>query len=645
MPPLTAPAASAPAGRCPMAASPQAAGLGPDERLRLPMRQRMFTQFDRDPETGMPELRLYHGDREIAFDEPELFVFGETLARQSTFRAGDALGWGAPGSWDRVRDLLEQLIAAGVLERGPAAETAAAPAEAPKDAGARPSPLPPARTDRARSWHELPGLMTELTGRPLEIGWLELVVPVFRVAHLSLDAEGRQVGEANAFPAKLRLDVPTRWRACIYAGSRFQDDKPMNVTALKAMRAHWGPMMAMLGRIRAAYLQRCPEASAGWTVGHLERLATAVLALPALQLMRREHRVAEGRLHPVLSSMFRVTDGLRMTMHHMLFIPFGEPTRKPGTPMTAAEVHAYAERAFSLHGDHGVCAGPKAMIDEFLAVLVDGALPRDGLPDPLDAELEAATADIGPAIDYAMLGLQAYAAIFSHWPLAMRTYERLHATALEWQRCEPTAAVRGALRWLEPIVATLRAGTHLATEAWRADREAVYADMHAETQRCRTGRPPEHTLAECVAMHSEPAGAAFETALQRAVDGHFGPAATWAQQRCRDAWQGHLAHYFRQAQALVRVACDAQRDTNALLGRATPRRPFAVADIDLYVQLAEETAGRVPFLLDELARVFALQAQIDAEGLVIESPQPNSFRHGAGGDACEPHAVFEEKVS
>ena len=104
-------------------------------------------------------------------------------------------------------------------------------------------------------------------------------------------------------------------------------------------------------------------------------LFLAVLALPAYQLMRADQRVENGRLSPVLSSMFRVTDGLRMTMHHMLFIPFGEPTRHPDTPMTAAEVHAYAERAFSFISDHGVCAGPKAMVDEFLAVLVDGAVP------------------------------------------------------------------------------------------------------------------------------------------------------------------------------------------------------------------------------------------------------------------------------
>ena len=35
-----------------------------------------------------------------------------------------------------------------------------------------------------------PRLMQELAGRPLDIGHLELVVPIFRIAHMSMDAEG-----------------------------------------------------------------------------------------------------------------------------------------------------------------------------------------------------------------------------------------------------------------------------------------------------------------------------------------------------------------------------------------------------------------------------------------------------------------------
>jgi hypothetical protein len=473
--------------------------------------------------------------------------------------------------------------------------------------------------------------MAELTGRPLDIAYLELVVPIFRVAHMSLDAEGRQVGESNAFPAVLRLDIETRWRTCIYAGSRYLDDKPMNVSGLKAMRAHWGPMMAMLLKLREAYLQRCPEARAGWTVGHLERLSTAVLALPALQLMRAERRVENGALHPVLSSMFRVTDGLRMTMHHMLFIPFGEPTRKPDTLMTAAEVHAYAERAFSLHSEHGVCAGPKVMIDEFLSVIIDGQLPRDGLPEELDPELQAAIADIEPAIDYAMLGLQVYAAVFSFWPLSMRCYEALHTIAQRWAAVEDSAAVQALQAWLQPIIHRLRTATHLASEAWRADRDSVYRDMYAQAHRARTGQWPEPRLDALLA----PLPTAPAPELLAAVQQHFGPAQSAAQQQCRDDWAACLGQYFQQAQAIVRTACAVQQHTNRLLGRQPPAHRFSAADLDIYVQLVGNTEGRVPFLLTELEQQFGLLVHIDTEQQAIQ----NLVRHGADEVACKTHAV------
>src|ERR1700712_3149913 len=66
-------------------------------------------------EAGAAELRLYYDDKEIIFDEPELFSFGETLARQSRFTAGDATNWGDGYEWPRMQDLLQQLIDEGVL--------------------------------------------------------------------------------------------------------------------------------------------------------------------------------------------------------------------------------------------------------------------------------------------------------------------------------------------------------------------------------------------------------------------------------------------------------------------------------------------------------------------------------------------------
>jgi hypothetical protein len=615
------PSPAAPMQACPFQGASLAvvasAELQASDQLVLPKHQRMVTQRA-DNEDGQAELRLFYDDKEISFDEPELFTFGETLARTPRFAAGDALHWGSPGDWPRVRELLQQLLEEGVLRH---ADEAQADERVLGDAGVQPSPLAPAQTDRARSWHECPGLMAELTGRPLDIGYLELVVPIFRVAHMSLDSEGRQVGESNAFPAVLRVDVPTRWRTCIYSGSRYLDDKPMNVSALKSMRAHWAPMMAMLLKLRQAYLARCPQARAGWTVGHLERLSTAVLALPAYQLMRREQRVENGQLHPVLSSMFRVTDGLRMTMHHMLFIPFGEPTRKPNTPMSSAEVHAYAERAFSLHSDHGVCAGPKVMIDEFLSVLIDGQLPRDGLPEVLDAELQAAVADIEPALDYAMLGLQAYAAVFSLWPMSMRCYEELHSIAQAWVEAEPTPAVLALQRWLQPLITRLRNSTHLATEAWRADREVVYGDMYAQCELAWRGELPPRSLSALLTPAALPAHSAATRALRAALQRQVGEASSLVQQRCRHDWLACLQRYLTQAQAVVQVACAVQAHTNRLLGRATPTQRFCATDIDIYVQLVGSTDGRVPFLLDELQTLCGVRIRIDADAIDIEDQQ------------------------
>ena len=162
--------------------------------------------------------------------------------------------------------------------------------------------------------------------------------------------------------------------------------------------------------------------------------------MPTYQLMRGDRRVENGALHPALSSMFRVTDGLRMTMHQMLFVPIGEPTLSPDAPMTAAEVLDYAERNYSFHSDHGVCAGPRMMIEEFLAVLIDGRAPRDASPVSLDAGVRDALDAVDAALDYALYGLQAYAAVFSYWPLTTRTWERLHEIVTAWAQHGSPAA-------------------------------------------------------------------------------------------------------------------------------------------------------------------------------------------------------------
>lgn len=588
----------------------------PDDEFELPMHRRLVVQYATNDE-GRRELRLYHQDKEISFDEPEMFAFGEALARRPRFVASEAMAWGSGYAWGTVRHLLARLVDSGVLRS--ARPGTSAQVRADGDDGARPSPLPAAPCPNARAWTEGAGVMQELTGRALDPAYLEMVVPVFRVAHMSVDSDGRQVGEANVFPPALRIDVPTRWRECIYAGTRYKSDRPMNVTALKAMRAHWGSMMAMLLQVRAGYLRRFPDAAAGWTVGHVERLATCVLALPTLLLMRRHHRVRNGALHPALSSLFRVTDGLRMTMHQMLFVPVGEPARDPRSPTSAAEVYAYAERNYSFHSEHGVCAGPQAMVEEFLAVAIDGATPRDGLPESLDPALEEAVRSIEPAIDYGLRGLQVYAAVFSLWPQMVRSYETVEAIVSTWAEGGAPAARSLSARFAAHVQ-TLRAASYLANEEWRTHRDLVYADMHA---RCASGLGADDhagSLLQRLAPWRQDEDIDAELALWQclwrigggadaSVDAHLG------------ALHAAVMDHLRRTRAVLACAAQAQYGLNAVLGRDAPQREPEAADLDLHNRLVATGQRQLPFLIDEIEAALGLAIHVTPSriGVAIES--------------------------
>jgi hypothetical protein len=591
---------------CPLQATRIPASLEPDDELVLPKPKRAVTRYIAK-DGGQTQLYFDYGEKEIVFDDPNLFAFGEALASRSRFVAKSATTWGKGYGWPLVRELLEQLLDEGILRHAGAVESAPIGAN-----GVCPSPLPPAQTTTPRSWFECEAITRELTGRAVELGYLELIVPIYRVAHIALDAEGRQVGEANVFPSRLRLDVPTHWRTCQHAGSRYQDERPMNVTALKTMRAHWTPMMAALLHIREAYLRRFPKARSGWTVGDLQRLSTLVLTLPAYLMMRAQDRVENGALHPVLSSMFRVTDGVRMTMHDMLFIPITEPTRPPDAPITSDEIYAYAERTGSFLSDYGVCAGPRVMIEEFLRVLVDGKPIEGADAAALDPAVQAALAMLEPAVDYALYGLQAHAVVFSLWPLMSRAYEQLW-TIVEPLRGDRSTAL-GALRNNLHGNVDYMQHTLLKTEAWRQSRERVLADMY---EQCAIGldAPLSQTLSERIApasmaQHADAAGR-LRAILQRRFADSAGAGVVVTPM------VDTLMTYFRQEQAIVAAASEIQARTNELLVRTAPLRPFAASDADLYYRMQQDTERQLPYLVSELESVLGMRISVTRDAIDV----------------------------
>ncbi|HEX4383716.1 MAG TPA: hypothetical protein VH083_12225 [Myxococcales bacterium] len=230
----------------------------PHETLFVVPRKRFVPVY----EAG--ELTLHVGQHEISFDEPELFPWAEKLIEQDSFLAAAAAGWSlTPLEWPRVQSLLADLIDAGILSRAPS-----------KGPGAAPSPkyLELLEQERMRRAPASPRFWTEpelLREHGLEEGYLEAVVPVFRLAHIAVDREGRQVGELNTFPPGLRLKVPTEWKTCAYAGSRYHDELPMNMTALKSMLAHWKPVLSATLTFRAELLKRRPQPPGQFRLGDL----------------------------------------------------------------------------------------------------------------------------------------------------------------------------------------------------------------------------------------------------------------------------------------------------------------------------------------------------------------------------------------
>ncbi len=601
-------------------AIPQQSGqkrtLREDDGLVFMKRRRAYVQHF-TAQDGSKQLNIYFGDNEISFDEIDLFGFGESLAMQATFVASAATHWGKGYAWSKVCPLLEQLIDEGVLQY---ADSFGRDQESGvRIDGARNSLLPPAPASQARTWFECEAITAELTGKPLELGYLELVVPIFRVAHMAMDAEQRQVGEANVFPKALRVEVATNWRTCIYSGSRFHAEVPMNVSALKSMRADWSQMMAVLARIRTAYLSRFPDARQGWTVGHLERLSTVVLALPTYQLMRTHNRVENGQLHPALSCLFRVTDGLRLTMHQMLFVPIGEPALSPDAPMTSSEVFAYAERNYSFHSEHGVCAGPQVMIEEFLQVVIDGKAPRASFEREFDAPIQAALDSLDDAFDYAMYGLQNYAAVFSAWPVMTRAYESLYAIFETWA-AEGSPEVLRYRDQLEAQIQRMRTRTYLATENWRAHREMAYADMYRQCAHGLRagGKNAPHSDRELGAMLADlpSADEAVYLQLVDVIQNVFGTDSSSGGAGIKKLAIALLS-YFRQNQAILRIASDTQILLNGLLGRELPIRRFTAADIDIHNLLQQMEERTLPYLLDEIQDLLRVDISIDRDQIHI----------------------------
>jgi len=393
--------------------------LQPTDVLFIPKRRRFTRAMLANPEGG-EALHIFFGEKEIVFDEPDLLSFGQKLFEVDRFKAEEATGWSdaAPYDWPRVRGLLEALIEEEIVDRYDGSTAATTPKRTyPATLGR----AQPGQRPETYSGHEAQGCpMTtqKMLGRAVDLSNLEVVLPVQRVAHPAVDTDGRQVGENNVVDP-LFLDLPTERRVCNYAGSRFQNEQPINYTALKAMTKRWPELLSLTAQFRDAFFQRLPRRGPELLAGEAHLLAVTCLSTVGYVMVRGVDPVPNGQLDAGLAAMFRLIDGVRIATTTMVRDTPGQ--HGCDRPVSGKIIHAYAEQNQLFNDRWGVCAGPQVLIDEYLGVLLDG----NAAPIDVEPSLAQRLGDLPAALDYGLHGLRIESIVRAYGAMQGLLHERL----------------------------------------------------------------------------------------------------------------------------------------------------------------------------------------------------------------------------
>jgi hypothetical protein len=371
------------------------AEIQPTDVLFIPNRRRITHAMLEGPE-GKTALHIFYGAKEIIFREPEMMPFGNALLKVERFKAEEATGWSeTPYSWEKVRGLLEALVSEEIVKHYVDAPPAPNMQSFPAHLGRNVEGRKPESYDESLT----PAMTQRTLGRAMDLGNLEVVLPIHRVAHPAVDSDGRQVGENNVVDG-LNLDFATERRLCNYAGSRYHAPEPINLTALKHMTKRWPELLSLTEQFRTHFLKRFPGRATSMRVGDVHFLAVSMLSAVGYVLVRGVDTVANGELDAGLAASFRLIDGVRIVTTQMMRDTAGQ--QSCDRPMNGKGISDYAERYFLYMDRYGVCAGPQVLIEEYLGVLIDG------VPAPIQVQpdIHARVGDLDAAIDYALHGIR-----------------------------------------------------------------------------------------------------------------------------------------------------------------------------------------------------------------------------------------------
>ncbi|HVY45094.1 MAG TPA: hypothetical protein VHB21_04405 [Minicystis sp.] len=205
------------------------------------------------------------------------------------------------------------------------------------------------------------------------------------VAHFMFDDGGRTLAE-RAAPPEMLVGVDMTHRRCPYPGSR--NGGMMNIAALKQLTAVWEDVLRDTAVLHEELCKRRDiQAMSVW---HLWNLSASWPALIDVIVRRHPEGLGDFKIPARVSAGYKAAQGLAMTAEAMFLA--GTPPMHEVTPEMFLEVTEDKR----VYGTKHVCAGPPAMVDEFVRVAVAG---RDTAPGDA-AFLESVVGDLGVVFAY-----------------------------------------------------------------------------------------------------------------------------------------------------------------------------------------------------------------------------------------------------
>jgi hypothetical protein len=221
------------------------------------------------------------------------------------------------------------------------------------------------------------------------------------------DAAGRPLGEGK-LPADLRADVPMVLRSCHYPGSRFRHAHPMNLSALQQLKQNWEDCRRLLGWLRAHHL--AATGADRVTLSGLWQIARCGQSLPGWLLFRRVDPVADGAVPTAVAAVFKVVIGITFAAQSLHLTAMLDGSHDEAAAVDVPRLLDHIESHGLLVGPSQVCAGPRRMIAEVLALLVDGDPHAPPHADTRDAGAARLIGDIAAFGRYAAQAMRFQAA-------------------------------------------------------------------------------------------------------------------------------------------------------------------------------------------------------------------------------------------